>query len=135
MDKNNNKKNDTSYLETAQEFTRLANNVGIMIHGCFMIGNLNETKDTLDQTLEFSKQLQIDTTQFFPIMVYPGTSAYAEAEERGLLRSTNFNDWLTETGFHDSVVDLPNPTAEELVLFADRARREFARVPVVYLQK
>ena len=60
MDKNNNKKNDTSYLETAQEFTRLANNVGIMIHGCFMIGNLNETKDTLDQTLEFSKQLQID---------------------------------------------------------------------------
>ena len=62
-------------------------------------------------------------------MVYPGTSAYAEAEERGLLRSTNFNDWLTETGLHDSVVDLPNLTAEELVLFADRARREFYTRP------
>ena len=90
-----------------------------------MIGNLNETKETLEQTLRFSKQLQVDTAQFFPIMVYPGTSAYAEAEERGLLRSTNFNDWLTETGLHDSVVDLPNLSAEDLVRFADRARREF----------
>lgn len=125
MDKNNNKKKDTTYLETAKEFTHLANKAGIMVHGCFMIGNLNETKETLEQTLSFSKQLEVDTAQFFPIMVYPGTTAYAEAEDRGLLRSTNFNDWLTETGLHDSVVDLPNLSAEDLVKFADRARREF----------
>ena len=125
MDKNNNKKKDQSYLDTAKEFTNLATKAGIMIHGCFMIGNLNETKDTLEETLKFSKQLNVDTAQFFPIMVYPGTTAYTEAEERGLLRSTNFNDWLTETGLHNSVVDLPNLTSQDLVKFADRARREF----------
>jgi radical SAM superfamily enzyme YgiQ (UPF0313 family) len=106
-----------------------------MIHGCFMIGNLNETKETLEQTLAFSKQLSVDTAQFFPIMVYPGTTAYQEAEERGILRSTNFNDWLTETGLHDSVIDLPNLSAEDLVRFADRARREFYLRPKYVFRK
>ena len=135
MIKNNNKKHDSTYTSTAQEFSQICSDVGIMVHGCFMIGNLNETPETLEQTLSFAKDLEIDTAQFFPIMVYPGTEAYREAKEKGYLRTEDYNEWLTDTGLHDSVVDLPNITAEELVKFADRARREFYIRPRYIIKK
>ena len=135
MIKNNNKKNDSTYTTTAKEFSRICSEVGIMVHGCFMIGNLNETPETLEQTLTFAKSLEIDTAQFFPIMVYPGTEAYREAKEKGFLRTENFNEWLTSSGLHDSVVDLPHLSAEDLVKFADRARREFYLRPSYIYKK
>ncbi|MCK5269629.1 MAG: hypothetical protein KAJ46_02545, partial [Sedimentisphaerales bacterium] len=37
----------------------------------------------------------------------------------------NFNEWLTEGGLHNSVVDLPDLSGDEVVRFCDNARREF----------
>ena len=125
MDKNNNHKQDSSYLQTAREFATVCNRAGIKVHGCFMFGNLNETPESLEETLNFSLSLPLDTAQFFPIMVYPGTAAYDEAKQRGLLRTEDYSQWLTSSGLHASVVDLPNLSAEDLVIFADKARRRF----------
>ena len=52
-----------------------------MIHGCFMAGLPGETKETLQETLELAKRLNPDTVQFYPVMVYPGTEAYAWYKE------------------------------------------------------
>ena len=98
---------------------------GIMVHGCFMVGNLNEDKETLESTLDLAKRLKPDTAQFFPIMVYPGTAAYKEAKEKGYLTTEDYSEWLTPDGLHNSVIDLPNVTHKELVEFCDRARKEF----------
>ena len=125
MQKNNSSKKDEPYLNTAREFTIACNKAGIMLHGCFMFGNLNETKETLQDTLNFAKSLPLDTAQFFPIMVYPGTSAYEEAKTRGLLTTEDFNKWLTPSGLHSSVVQLENLSHDDLVNFADHARRAF----------
>jgi radical SAM superfamily enzyme YgiQ (UPF0313 family) len=114
-----------AYLDTAQTFTKACKKAGIMVHGCFMIGNLNETQESMEATLEFAKKINPDTAQFFPIMVYPGTAAYEEAKQKGYLATENFDAWLTADGLHNSVVNLPNITHRELVEFADRARREF----------
>ena len=106
-----------------------------MLHGCFMFGNLNETKETLSDTLAFAKTLPLDTAQFFPIMVYPGTTAYQEAKERGLLSTDDFSKWVTPSGLHSSVVQLPNLTQEDLVHFADHARRSFYLRPRYLFRK
>jgi radical SAM superfamily enzyme YgiQ (UPF0313 family) len=135
MKKNNKKGNDGEYLETAKKFTSACNEAGIMLHGCFMFGNLNETKETLSDTLEFAKTLPLDTAQFFPIMVYPGTTAYQEAKERGLLSTDDFSKWVTPSGLHSSVVQLPNLTQEDLVHFADHARRSFYLRPRYLFRK
>jgi hypothetical protein len=96
-----------------------------MIHGCFLVGNPGETKDTLEQTLKFANELNPDTAQFFPIMVYPGTEAYKWAKDSGYLSTIDFRQWLTEDGLHNCVVDRPALTAKELVEFCDKARKEF----------
>jgi len=100
-----------------------------MVHGCFMVGNLNETPASMEKTLSFAKALRPDTAQFFPIMVYPGTVAYQEAKKRDYIQIEDWGAWLTKDGLHNSVVTLPNITHEQLVSFCDRARRSFYLAP------
>lgn len=121
-------------LTRTQQFMQNTKAAGIMVHGCFMVGNLNETKQTLGKTLDLALELSPDTAQFFPIMVYPGTAAYDEAKQKGFLSSENFSDWLTEDGLHNSTINLPNMTHKELVDFCDHARRKFYLRPS-YLAK
>jgi len=115
--------------ERIEDFFADAKRVGVLIHGCFMVGNPGETRGTMEKTLDFAKKLRPDTAQFFPIMVYPGTAMYRWAEQRGHLAANEFSDWLTDEGSHNCVVDLPDLPAAELVAFCDRARREFYLSP------
>jgi radical SAM superfamily enzyme YgiQ (UPF0313 family) len=112
-------------LERIRAFVKDAKRAGILVHGCFMVGNRGETRETLRTTLAFAKELSPDTAQFFPIMVYPGTSDYAYFEEKGWITTHNYRQWLTDDGLHSSVVSNPALTYEELVAFCDIARRQF----------
>lgn len=106
-------------------FMKEAKGAGLMVHGCFMVGNPGETRETLQKTLEFAKELNPDTAQFFPLMVYPGTKAYEWARESGYLSTTRYDEWLTPDGLHNSVVQRPDLSHDELVDFCDDARRQF----------
>lgn len=129
MKKNNDDRRDAKYHDEAFRFIQRCREAGIMVHGCFMVGNLNETPASMEKTLAFAKKLRPDTAQFFPIMVYPGTVAYEEAKSRGYIQSEDWSAWLTKDGLHNSIVTLPNITHEQLVSFCDRARRSFYLSP------
>ncbi|MGQ9515941.1 MAG: B12-binding domain-containing radical SAM protein [Anaerolineae bacterium] len=108
-----------------KRFMRDARRAGILVHGCFMAGCPGETPQSLQRTLQLAKELNPDTAQFFPLMVYPGTEAYAWAEHSGYLRTRDFRQWVTDEGLHNCVVDLPGLPAEALVAWCDEARRQF----------
>jgi anaerobic magnesium-protoporphyrin IX monomethyl ester cyclase len=120
----NNIKKGTN-LEKIRRFVKDAKRAGILVHGCFMVGNRGETRQTLETTLRFAKELSPDTAQFFPIMVYPGTSDYRYFKEKGWIVTEDFRKWLTDDGLHSSVVSNPDLSYGTLVDFCDRARREF----------
>ncbi|MBN1760009.1 MAG: radical SAM protein [Chitinispirillaceae bacterium] len=122
-------------IPVIRQFVKDAKRAGIMIHGCFMVGNRGETRETLEETLRLAKQLSPDTAQFFPIMVYPGTSDYQYYEEKGWIVSDNFRDWITPEGLHSSTMSNPDLPYDELVSFCDRARREFYLRPSYMLFK
>jgi anaerobic magnesium-protoporphyrin IX monomethyl ester cyclase len=129
MKKNNDDRRDSKYHQEALRFVQLCRQAGILVHGCFMVGNLNETPASMEKTLKFAKKLRPDTAQFFPIMVYPGTTAFKDAKQRGYIQIENWDQWLTKDGLHNSIVTLPNITHEQLVSFCDRARRSFYLSP------
>jgi len=122
-------------LEEMEEFMNDARKAGILIHGCFMAGLPGETRETLQETLELAKRLNPDTVQFYPVMVYPGTEAYAWYKERGLIRTTDFSKWVTPGGLHTAVISTETLSAEELVRFCDNARRKFYLRPRYLLYK
>jgi radical SAM superfamily enzyme YgiQ (UPF0313 family) len=112
-------------VERVHQFFRDAKKAGILIHGCFLVGNPGETKETLETTLTFAKTLNPDTAQFFPIMVYPGTTAWDWAIKNDFLTTTDFKQWVTSDGLHNCVLSRPGLSNTELVAFCDRARKEF----------
>jgi anaerobic magnesium-protoporphyrin IX monomethyl ester cyclase len=76
-------------------------------------------------TLDMAKKLKPDVAQFFPVMVYPGTVMYDEYQKQGYIVSDNFRGWINEEGLHNCVIDLPEVSAKEMVIFCDACRKEF----------
>lgn len=112
-------------LEQSLRFNEDAKKAGIRVHGCFMVGNPNETKETMEETLAFSKKLKLDTVQFFPLIVYPGTEAYIWAKQNNFIAAQDYDEWLTTDGMHNCVISTPEVSREELVRFCDYARKKF----------
>jgi radical SAM superfamily enzyme YgiQ (UPF0313 family) len=109
----------------AYEFMRNADNAGINVHGCFMVGNPGDTVDSLNETLKMAKELNPLTAQFYPMMAYPGTKAFEVAKSRDELVSLDYDKWLDKDGYHNTTVICKELSSQDLVDFCDRARREF----------
>ena len=122
-------------VEQFYRFRRDARRAGVLVHGCFMAGGPGETTETLAKTLQLARRLNPDTAQFFPLMVYPGTEEFQRAQRNGSLTTTDYRQWLTPSGLHNTVVSRPGLAAEDLVSWCDQARRSFYLRPGYVLSK
>lgn len=122
-------------LEQSKKFNMAAKKARMRVHGCFMVGNPGETRETMMETLNFAKSLTMDTVQFFPLMVYPGTEAYDWAKSNGYIRAKSYRDWLLEDGEHNCVIETEELSAKDLVDFCNYARKKFYLRPKYILMK
>ncbi len=122
-------------LEQSRKFNTAAKKAGIRVHGCFMVGNPGETRETMMETLNFAKTLTMDTVQFFPLMVYPGTEAYDWAKKNNYIKAKSYRDWLQKNGEHNCVIETEQITSQELVDFCNYARKKFYLRPKYILMK
>jgi coproporphyrinogen III oxidase-like Fe-S oxidoreductase len=90
-----------------------------------MVGNRGDTRETLQESLDLALQLNDDTMQFFPLIVYPGTPDYYWAIENKLIEVNDYSQWVTEEGLHNSVIRMPDMTCREIVDWCDYARRRY----------
>jgi hypothetical protein len=79
-----------------------------------MAGNPGETEETMAESFRFARELNCDSMQFFPLIVYPGTEAYDWAVKTGALAVTDFRGWLDEKGDHRCVIALPGLSSARL---------------------
>lgn len=122
-------------VEKIRQFTKDSKKAGLLIHGCFMLGNKGETKETIRKTIDFAKELDPDTAQFFPTMLYPGTEAFKWAQQNGFLTSNNWSDWLLGDGTHNTNLSTDKLSSNDLVEACDRARVEFYMRPSYIVRK
>ncbi len=111
--------------ESIVNFSRDTKRAGIMVHSCFMVGNPGDTRETLQESLDLALQLNDDTMQFFPLIVYPGTPDYDWAKTNRLMTVDRYDQWVTEEGLHNSVVRMPDMDSREIVDWCDHARRQY----------
>jgi anaerobic magnesium-protoporphyrin IX monomethyl ester cyclase len=112
-------------LQQPLEFAALCRKAGIRVHGCFMIGGPGETCETARQTIDFAKQLPIDTAQFSGLCPYPGTEFYEWARARGYLVPDDWADWVDEDGEQRAIISLPGIGVTEINRLVDQGLREF----------
>ncbi len=112
-------------LEQSRKFNDAAKKAKMRVHGCFMVGNPGETKETMMETLKFAKSLRMDTAQFFPLIVYPGTEAWTWAKQNNYITAKSYDEWVTPDGMHNCVLSTPEVSSQELVDFCNYARKKF----------
>jgi len=112
-------------LSVMEKFAEDAVKAGVKVHGCFMVGLPGETRLSVQETLQFALRLPLDTAQFYPLMVYPGTYSFAWAKSHGMLTADDFRDWLSPEGLHQCVIRTEDLSSRQLVKFCNYARRRF----------
>lgn len=122
-------------LDMSRKFNAAAKKAKMRVHGCFMVGNPGETKGTMQETLNFAKSLTMDTVQFFPLMLYPGTEAYEWAKKNNYIKANSYDEWIKPDGMHNCVLSTPEVSSQELVEFCNYARRKFYLRPSYILMK
>lgn len=72
-------------VEVARRFTHDCHELGIKIHGTFILGLPGETRETIEETIQFATELNPHTMQVSLAAPYPGTALYRQAVENGWL--------------------------------------------------
>jgi len=117
-----NKRQDIAKVRTAFDICRKH---GIETGAAFMLGYLDETEDTIRETIALMKELDPDTVSIFQASPYPGTRFYLEAKEKGFLRKDfKWEDYALVTN-SKSVLDLPDLSSERIRYWVKRSYREF----------
>ena len=95
----------------ATQFTKDCKKLGISIHGAFIMGLPGETRETIRDTIEYAKQLDLDSIQASLASPYPGTEFYKLCQENGWISSNNF---LDESGHQKCVINYPHLSNTEI---------------------
>jgi radical SAM superfamily enzyme YgiQ (UPF0313 family) len=66
---------------------------GFYTAGMFMIGNVGETVETIEQTIDFAYRLPLDRTWFSFAAPYPGTPFYDMVKDYGEILEPDFAKW------------------------------------------
>jgi len=97
--------------EQAIQFTRDCKKLGLSIHGAFIMGLPGETRETIQQTIEFAKKLDLNSIQASLASPYPGTEFWDLCKEEGWIASESYID---DTGHQNCIINYPNLTNAEI---------------------
>ncbi len=98
-------------VERARRFTKDCHDIGILIHGTFIVGLPGETKNTIEETIRFAQEMQPETLQVSLASPYPGTQMYDWVREHKYLTVDSLVD---ETGYQKCTVSYPEISADEI---------------------
>jgi len=112
-------------IEQSIKFAETAHELGFTIHGCFMIGAPNETRESAQKTIDFAKRLPLDTVQFSGICVYPGTELYDWAKLKKYIVPTNWNEWVNDSLEQVTLLSYPQLSKNDIDELVDKGLRQF----------
>ena len=72
-------------VDVARRFTKDCHELGIAIHGTFILGLPGESRETIEETIRFAREINPHTIQVSLAAPYPGTELHREALEHGWL--------------------------------------------------
>jgi len=105
---------------------RIAHRHALEVRSSFIIGNMDETWDTMEDTLDFAIELDTDLFQLNISTPYPGTALFAEASSKGWLKHTNWYSY----GQGEVLVTQPQLPDADIYRFERHAFRKFYLRPI-----
>lgn len=109
----------------AERFTEDCRRLGIVIHGTFILGLPGETRQTIDQTIEWAKRINPHTIQVSLAAPYPGTALYRQAVDQGWLAENDAVNLVDAQGVQLAAISYPHLPKEEIFAAMETFYRRF----------
>ena len=110
-------------IERARQFTKDCHKLGLVIHGDFILGLPGETPETINNTIAFAKELDVETIQVSVAHAYPGTELYDYAVKNGFI--VGDNKMVDEGGHQLAHIQYPGLPADEILSAVHRFYDEY----------
>lgn len=108
-----------------RRFTKACHKAGVVIHGTFILGLPVETRETIEQTMQFAQELDVFSLQVSLAAPYPGTELYEMARQNGWFAKKDKTDIIHSDGFQQSTLEYPGLSKEEIFESVDRFYRQY----------
>ncbi|MBS5842948.1 MAG: radical SAM protein [Clostridiales bacterium] len=109
-------------LSQIKDAISIFKSVNIKTIGYFVFGLPGETKESIKETIEFSKKAGLDYAYYFHATPFPGTELYEMAQERGWLIT---QDWKRYAHGKEVIMSYNNISQKELKNAVRYAYRSF----------
>jgi len=84
-------------IEQARTAVQTAREAGIDTNGYFMLGLSPDTKDSMDDTIEFARSIPLDMMKFGISIAFPGTKMFNDYIKENLVRSFDWDEYMIYT--------------------------------------
>ena len=98
--------------DVARQFTRDCHELGIVIHGTFILGLPGETLETIEETTRYAMELNPHTIQVSLAAPYPGTFLYKQAMDNGWFDGSDH--LLDDGGNQIAQLSYPHLSSEQI---------------------
>jgi hopanoid biosynthesis associated radical SAM protein HpnJ len=113
-------------VERALRFAADCHDLGITVHGTFILGLPGETKETIQETIRFARQVNPHSIQVSVAAPYPGTELYRQAVANGWLPGDDEGAALvSEDGTQLAALSYPHLTHTEILDSVDAFYKRF----------
>jgi hopanoid biosynthesis associated radical SAM protein HpnJ len=110
-------------IERARQFTKDCHKLGLVIHGDFIMGLPGESRETINNTIAFAKELDVETIQVSVAHAYPGTELYDYAVKNGFI--VGDNKMVDDGGHQLAHIQYPGLPADEILSAVHRFYDEY----------
>ena len=110
-------------VERARQFTKDCHKLGLVIHGDFIMGLPGETRETINNTIAFAKELDVETIQVSVAHAYPGTELYDHAVKNGFI--VGDNKMVDDGGHQLAHIQYPGLPADDILSAVHRFYDEY----------
>jgi radical SAM superfamily enzyme YgiQ (UPF0313 family) len=119
---NNIKKGIT--LEQVRNAVYWAKKVGIEVWGAFMIGLPGETEETMQDTIDFAKSLNLDLAKISILIPLPATPIFEEWKKKGCIKTEDWDKFSFYTAPVE-IYDHPNLSWSKIIKYYNKFYKGF----------
>ncbi len=113
-------------VDRARQFAADCRELGITVHGTFILGLPGETRETIEETIRFAREVNPHTIQVSIAAPYPGTALHRQAVENGWLPDDDDGATLvSQNGTQLASLSYPHLGHTEILESVDAFYRRF----------
>jgi radical SAM superfamily enzyme YgiQ (UPF0313 family) len=112
-------------MEEMRRFTRDCHRADVVIHGTFILGLPVETPQTIQNTINFAKDLDVFSLQVSLAAPYPGTELYEMAKQNSWFVKKDKTDLVENDGLQQSTLEYPGLSKDKIFEEVDRFYRTY----------